>query len=144
MRSTSLLTALAILAVGGASALGNLWFSAKRSLIPLALDTTVEDRWRAYEKHPGVDDVRVLILPGGDGVEVDEAPYRMCVKGARIGKTAWERTLWVDKKPIPLSWSADARGMAVVMPLAGALLLLVLGAGLRSRRAGAAGRSPGT
>lgn len=100
----------------------------------MALDTYVEDRWTACEKHPGRDDVWVVILPGGHGVEVDERPWRLCEKGKSIEKEAWEKTLSVNGRPVALAWSNDARGMAVVMPFGLLLLAAALVYGGSGRR----------
>jgi hypothetical protein len=87
-----------------------------RSLIPRALDATVDAVEVRVEKHPGIDDVWLVYLDG-DAVHVDAATARQLDAGMAVHKTAWATTLTADGASIPLALSAEARAMLWVMPL---------------------------
>jgi hypothetical protein len=109
--------------IGVALAIGNGYETLRRSTIPLAVDGRVESLEVRREKHPGVDDVHLLVV-GGRTIHVDAAVARAVERGAELHKDAWSATLRVDAAPRRLSPSRDTTGMMVVMPV----VLLVLGA----------------
>lgn len=119
--------AMILLLLGAALVVGNLWYTAARSTIPLALDGRIASREIRHEKHPGSDDVCLLTLADGRVLHVDAEVYAALGDGQSIHKRAWERTLVHDGQPLPLTWSADARGMWPTMGVA--LLALIVLAG---------------
>lgn len=102
----------------------NLWFAAVRSTIPVVLDDLVVEEEVRAEKHPGVDDVYLLTLERTGMQQVDKLVYDQVKKGDRLIKRAWEPQLMAGPRIVRLAWSADARGLAVVMP---AVLFVVAG-----------------
>jgi hypothetical protein len=129
--SRSALAAVALGVVGLACAAGSAAFTARRSTIPLALDARVASVVLLPEKHAGVDDVRLLRMEDGTEHQVDEAVFLEAAPGRVLSKAAWDRTLRVDGREVALSWSEEARGMAVAMPLAFLLLAVALAYGAR-------------
>lgn len=119
--------ALSLLLGGAALVAGNLWFTAARSTIPLALDGRVASREVRHEKHPGNDDVCLLHFEDGRTLHVDAAVFAAVSAGQRLHKSAWQRSLDRDGVRVPLDWSADARGM---WPTMGVALVTLLGVAL--------------
>ncbi len=117
MRSPRTLSLVALLALAGAFAGGDLWYTAARSTIPLELNGTIVSKQRRTEKWRGVDDVYLLVLDSGRRVQVDAAVFDAVAERQMIRKQPWERTLEADGNTIPLDWSADVRGMLWAMPL---------------------------
>lgn len=115
------LTCLIILAAG--FAVGNVWFTAARSAIPVAIDGIMSFKEKRLEKHPGVDDVYLLTFEGGHGLQVDRAVYEAIPIGADLKKRSWQRSLVVDDRVIDLDWSIDALRMPWAMVLAFAVCL---------------------
>lgn len=113
-----------LLAVGLALVAGNLWCTAARSTIPLALDTTVLSRETRREKHPGTDDVFLWHTADGRTLPVDRAVTESVPRDrARVEKQAFSKTLLYDGQPVRLAWSPDFRGMRWTMAVAVVLLL---------------------
>jgi hypothetical protein len=112
----------------------NVWCAAKRSTIPLQLNSHVLSKEVKKEKHPGRDDVCLLHMEGGRVLHVDQTVFDKIPQGARVEKRAWEKQLRVNGDPIELDWSMDLAGMLSAMPPA----LVVLAA-----TAWRAGRPPG-
>ncbi len=104
-----------------------------RTAIPRALDGVVTKKEVLAEKHAGVDDVCRIALDGAEPIQVEHALFDRVEVGERLKKSAWSRSISVSEKTIELSWSHDARGMVVALPLL-ALAALVL-ARLAKRRA---------
>ena len=125
MRSPRFWSVVALLALGGAFAGGNLWFTTERSTIPLGLSGTIITKQRRAEKWRGVDDVYLLVLDSGRRVQVDAAVFEAVAERQTIRKQPWDRTLEADGQPVPLDWSADVRGMLWAMPLTVAVCVLV-------------------
>jgi hypothetical protein len=121
-----------LLIIAVALAAANLWFAAIRSTIPLALDDIVGEREIRIEKHPGVDDVYLLTMKRAGTRQVDKPVYDQVKEGDRLRKRAWETRLMAGQRIVRLVWSADARGLAAVMP---AVLIIVAGTTLMTRRA---------
>lgn len=96
----------------------NVWFTAARSTIPLAIDGVVSLKEKRLEKHPDVDDVYLLTFDGGRGLQVDRSVYEAVPVGADLKKRAWQKSLGVDDRVIDLDWSTDARRMPWAMALA--------------------------
>ncbi len=117
---------VAVVATTGVGlAAGNLWFTAARSTIPLALDADVVKREVRAEKHPGVDDVHLLHFTDGTLRQVDQPVYAVASHGARLQKTAGSRRLHIDGNGQDLIWSRDFVGMTRAMPLAIVLLAIL-------------------
>jgi hypothetical protein len=116
-----------LLLLGAALVAGNLWYTAARSTIPLAVDGRIASREIRHEKHPGSDDVCLLTLDDGRVLHVDAEVYAALGDGQSVQKRAWERTLVHDGQPLPLNWSADARGMWPTMGVALVALTVLAG-----------------
>jgi len=111
-------------------AAGNLWFTAARSTIPLAIDNVVVAKEIRHEKHPPRDDVCLLHLQSGRALHVDAALFDAVAKGATLHKLAWSDVLVHDGRELKLALSIDFVGMTRVMP--GLFLILcVTGLALR-------------
>ena len=126
MRSPKILSALMLLAMGVVLAAANVWFTAARSTIPLALDGVVTTMELRREKHPGRDDVFLLKLHSRT-VQVDEAVYRTVSMGERLHKARWSKRLRHDGQTLSLTWSRDFRGMLLAMPMVIVILLATCG-----------------
>jgi hypothetical protein len=109
-------------------AIANLWFTAARSLIPLAVDARLVSKERRPEKHAGIDDVYLLTLAGGRTIQVDEAIYEFAAEGDQLRKAAWSNQLQSGTETIRLQFARDFRRMLWVMPatIAAAAVLCVL------------------
>ncbi|MGE0758899.1 MAG: hypothetical protein AB7F89_08385 [Pirellulaceae bacterium] len=118
-----LLNTTLLIALAGALVAGNLWYSAARSLIPLALADEVRDVEVRREKHPGRDDVHLLTLRDGRVMHIDQAVATKVFIGSQLAKEAWSHELRVDDGEVALSWSDDFRGMRVAMPLVFAIVV---------------------
>ena len=116
MLSPRVLTLVGLFVMALALAGGNLWFAAARSTIPLALDTTVLRKETRHEKHPPKDDVCFLYTNSEGVLHVDQPVYDAVNEGDRLRKAAWSRQLMHDEQQISLAYSADLRGLLVVMP----------------------------
>lgn len=115
-----------MLLVTGLLAAGNLWVTAARSLIPLAVDARVLTRETRPEKHPGIDDVYLLHLVGGATLQVDQAVYDLVDQGDEIGKPAWSRRFQCGGKVHTLRLSTDFHGMLCLMPATLAIAVLLV------------------
>jgi hypothetical protein len=119
--------AFLLLVLGAALVAGNLWYTAARSTIPLAIDSRIAVREIRFEKHPGSDDVCLLSLADGRVLHVDAALFAALADGQTLQKRAWQHTLERDEQPLPLEWSDDARGMWRTMGVALVALILLAG-----------------
>ena len=133
MRSPRFLTNCCVLSLGLLLAAGNLWFAAARSTISLRLDARVIGKEIRREKHPGKDDVYVLLLSPAHAVQVDESLFNSIEEGNHLQKDAWSRRLKCSGRTIALGLSADFRGMSLAMP---ALMVVLLAAALAQKMAG--------
>jgi len=112
---------------GAALVAGNLWYTAARSTIPLAIDGRIAAREVRFEKHPGSDDVCLLTLADGRVLQVDAAVFAALDDGQSLHKRAWQHAIERDGQPLPLEWSADAQGMWPTMGVAVLALILLAG-----------------
>jgi hypothetical protein len=110
-----------LVAVALALAIGNSYETFRRSTIPLGIEGSVESLEVRREKHPGVDDVHLLVVQGKT-IHVDAEVASVLNRGAELQKDAWSPSLRIDQVSHQLSPSRDSRGMLVVMPV----VLLVL------------------
>ena len=106
----------AVLGVAAVLAALNIGVTVHRSLIPVALDGTVQRIEVRREKHPGVDDVW-LVDVGQRRLHVDAGIAHRLPEGTTVSKPPWSATLTADGEPISLPLSGDAVGMLWVMPL---------------------------
>ena len=134
MRSANRFVAIILVAIGLALCVGNLWFTASRTTIPLSLDLTVVDTEIRHEKHPGFDDVHLIRASNGNVMVVDGVIYHEIAAGERITKERWSRELTIGEQQVNLNWSADARGMMWAMPTTAAVLVIVAGTLIWRRR----------
>jgi hypothetical protein len=123
MRFSNRMAALTLLAVGGSLAVANVMVTGLRTTIPRSLDAVVAERVVLHEKHPGLDDACLLALDDGRTLQVDPVIYDTVAPRDRLQKAAWEHTLQIDDRTLPLDWSADARGMVCLMPLVVVVML---------------------
>lgn len=134
MRSANRFVAIILVAIGLALCIGNLWFTAARTTIPLALDLTVVDKEIRHEKHPGFDDVHLVRASNGNVMVVDGVIHDAISLGERITKERWSRQLNIGEQQLDLNWSADVRGMMWAMPTTAAVLVVVAGTLIWRRR----------
>ena len=123
MRSTNFWPLSWLLLIGLLLAAANLWVTAARSTIPLALDGMIFAREIRHEKFPGYDDVFFIILDGGRRLHVDKPVYLGVEIGDLVEKRRFEKSLIVshsngELKKVELTPSADHLGMHRVMPIA--------------------------
>ncbi len=123
MRSGKFITAVLLLSLGVCLVLANLWFTAARSTIPLALDTQVDRKYRLSEKNPKVDNVYLLYFENNDSLQVDADVFFAIEKKTRIRKRAWSFQLETGGQTIDLGWSQDFYGMLWSMPIALAIFI---------------------
>jgi hypothetical protein len=102
---------------------GNLWFTAARTTIPLSLEMSVVDKEVRHEKHPGFDDVHLLRASDGSMMVIDGDIYQRIEPGQTISKERWERRMQIGNHVHELIWSADVRGMLWAMPITAAALI---------------------
>lgn len=114
----NLLPAALLLAIGIALVAFNLIVTARRSLIPLALDAEVIDIDIRREKHPPLDDVHLVTFSDGRTMQVDREIAGKFIVGDQLRKRRSETTLLVNDRPLALAWSADAQGMSPAMRVA--------------------------
>lgn len=124
MHFSSRAAAFSLLAVGGSLATANVVVTGLRTTIPRSLDAEVVERAALNEKHPGFDDACLLELDDARTIQVDPEIYGAVASRDRLQKVAWERTLRVGDRDVPLDWSNDVRGMAWLMPLAFIVMLV--------------------
>lgn len=110
------LPVVVLLLLGAAFAVGNLWFSAVRSTIPLHLDGHVTHKDRLFEKTLGVDDVYVVTIGDDTPIQVDRSVYEAIDLNCLVHKDAWSRKLEIDDRTIELEYSSDFKGMTLAMP----------------------------
>jgi|RhiMethySRZTD1v2_1073278.scaffolds.fasta_scaffold1912558_2 hypothetical protein len=127
MRWHELLCLFVLMLIAMGLAAGNLWFAVARSTIPLALDTTVQEKEIRPEKHPGKDDVYLLWLGGARQIQVDRNVYDQVRIGDPLLKQPWSATLKHGDETVELSYSEDYSGMLKAMP---ACLLALLATGI--------------
>ncbi len=112
-----------LVGIGALLALGNVWFAAARSTIPMGISDQLEDVEVRNEKHPGKDDVYLLKMKSGSLIHVDQRVAVELKNGDRLEKKAWGRSLAVGSRRVQLNWSADYQGMILAMP---SILLVIL------------------
>ena len=98
-------------------ATGNLWVSALRSTIPMALDGEVATKACLIEKTPGVDDVYIVNFDDDSSIQVDGAVFEAISVHQIVRKDAWSRNMIVGSVETNLAWSRDFVGMLWAMPL---------------------------
>lgn len=123
MRSSKLWPICGLLLVALALAAVNLWCTAARSTIPLALNGKILELEIRNEKHPGFDDVFFILLDDGRRLHVDRPVFQSVEVGDLVEKPRFEHVLKISRKgeklsPVELTPSADHRGMHTVMPIA--------------------------
>ena len=123
MRMRKFITSVLLLSLGIALALANLWFTAARSTIPLALDAQVDRKSRLTEKYGKVDDVYLLYFEDNETLQVDADVYFAIKKKARLRKRAWSFQLETGGQLVDLRWSQDLYGMLWAMPLTLAIFI---------------------
>ena len=134
MRWLNAFNLVGLLLIATALAAWNIWISAERSTIPLALDANVASLEVRREKHPGKDDVYLLQLEPPRSLVVDQAVLQSVTAGDHLKKEAWAESLQIGDQNVPLNWSRDARGLVIAMPLLLVIHLLAAGGALVSRR----------
>lgn len=108
-------------------AVANIWYTAVRSTIPLALDTTVLSKEVRREKHEGKDDVYLLELEGLGLTQVDREIYERTDVGEALRKERLSRELRHGNQLLTVHWSRDCLGMLTAMPLClGSLAVLLI------------------
>ena len=123
--------ALILATVGGGLCFANLYVTAQRSTIPLAISETIVSKEIGREHAEGLDDVHFLWFdqPAADGwhrLHVDREVYDAVEVGQHVEKPRWTTRLMVANQPVPLKLSSEFWGMTRVMPVAvSALLVLV-------------------
>jgi len=117
MRSHKFLAISILLVLATALAVANVWFTAARSTIPLAVSGAVVRKEVRQEKHPPRDSVWLVRLDGQQVVQVDQAVFDAVEVGDDLRKERWSRKLLCNQQAIELDWSADTRGMLWAMPL---------------------------
>jgi hypothetical protein len=118
------ITAITVL-IGLSFCLGNLWFTAARTAIPLSLDMSVVDKEIRHEKHPGFDDVHLLRASDGSVMVIDGDIYNRIEPGETITKERWDRRMRIGDQSHDLVWSVDVRGMLWAMPITAVALTCV-------------------
>lgn len=126
MRWPKLVTILLLFALAAILAGGNMWFTAARSTIPLALDTKVLGKEIRGEKHAGKDDVFMLRLAGLGAMQVDREVYDHVEVGQTLQKDWHSRQLRHGDQVLDLHWSRDHHAMLKAMPICLALLAALL------------------
>lgn len=112
--------------------LGFVRIMSERSLIPLELNEIVYDKRIRTEKHPGRDDVHILVLRQPNGalfeLRVDPAVFDAIPVGTRIEKQAGDSSLGTTDVTLSLRPSPDAVGtrnaVASIVVLVIAVVLL--------------------
>ena len=123
MLLTRFKTALIVCFASVGFALGNLWFTAQRSTIPIELDAQLVHRDISYEKHAGVDDVYWLVFESGKKIHVDKLVFEAVQKDEYLKKAAFSKQLQHGQETLQLTWSPDFVGMLKVMPLLTILMI---------------------
>ena len=124
-----LLTLLQFTLAAGFSG-ANVWFTAARSTIPLALDTTILSKEVRREKHAGQDDVLLLELEGVGQIQVDREIYESVTIGETLKKERNSHELHHGSQLVSLQWSRDHQGMLAAMPFCWGILAVLLTAAL--------------
>ena len=119
-------------------ATANIWFTAARSTIPLALDTTVLSKEVRREKHEGKDDVFLLELEGLGQIQVDREIYETISIDETLKKVRHSTELRHDDRTLILHWSRDYQGMLAAMPLCMVALAAILAVSILGLRGGSA------
>jgi len=99
-------------------AVANLWYTAVRSTIPIAIDGIIEGHEKRLEKKPGVDDVFIITMDGGWAFQVDAAIFDATDVSAVLHKNPWSSELSINSEMHRIDWSTDFRRMCIVMPIA--------------------------
>lgn len=125
MRTLDRLTIASLLTIGLALCLGNIWYAAARSTIPLSLKGTVTKKQVGTEKHPGVDDAYMITLDSRQTLCIDKLPFDAMATGDAIEKKAWQRELQVVGNAVGLKWSQDFYGIAGCMAAAAVIMVFM-------------------
>ncbi len=113
------------MAVGLVLVTANLAVTLLRTGIPRSLDGEVTTKRILYEKHPGNDDVLRLEIDAGRPFQVERGLFSRVTVGAKVGKSAWSRSITVDDAQKTIPWSVDFVGMLRIAPLLGAGLVIL-------------------
>jgi hypothetical protein len=116
------LTLLALVTAAAALAAANVWFTAVRSTIPLALDAVVASKETRHEKHPPKDDVCLIRLDDQRQLQVDQPIYGAIRASDHLRKQPWSRRLDTSGRVATLYWSRDSCGMAYAMSISLAII----------------------
>jgi hypothetical protein len=107
-------------------AVGNVWFAAARSTIPLRLNAVVEQKEIRHEKHPPKDDVCLLDLGRQGMIHVDQEIFDFVNEAENVRKEPWSHFLECNDRRLTLKWSQDTRGIACAMPITlGVMMVLI-------------------
>lgn len=123
MRSLERTTVTSLLLIGLACAVGNLWYAAARSTIPLSVKGEVIGKRVGVEKHPGVDDVYLVTLDRGEPLRVDKQIFDQLSVGDGVYKVAWKTEMAIDDRILPLQLSRDFYGLLWCMLSAVVIML---------------------
>lgn len=134
-----LVTILLLFALAAILAGGNIWFTAARSTIPLALDTRVLGKEVRREKHEGKDDVYMLQLDGLGAMQVDREVFDHVEVGQTLQKDRHSLQLRHGDQVLDLHWSRDHQAMLKAMPICLLLLAALLAFNAAARMPRAAG-----
>jgi hypothetical protein len=127
MRWPKITAVLLLFALAAVFAVANIWYTAVRSTIPLALDTIVLSKEVRREKHEGKDDVFLLELEGLGLIQVDREIYESTSVGETLRKERLSRELHHGDQLLTVHWSRDCLGMLTAMPLClGSLAVLLI------------------
>ena len=121
-----------LLALVALLALGNLWFTFRRSGIPATLTGTVESVEVRREKHPGLDDVHLVTISGRE-IHLDADVASLLRVGDETRKAWGSTALTTPRGRSHIAPSKDFWRMIIAMSLLFGLALLLLG---HFRRAG--------
>ncbi len=146
MLSSKLWPLAGLLLIAVALAAGNLWFTAARSTIPLALNSKIVELEIRNEKHPGFDDVFFIHLDDGRRLHVDRPVFQSVKVGDLVQKPSFEHVLNIARNgeplpPVELTPSADHSGMHTVMPLALGVAIALAGVACWTRSETRTGRT---
>ncbi|MFN0017020.1 MAG: hypothetical protein ACKVP0_02105 [Pirellulaceae bacterium] len=133
-----------LLSLAALLAVANVWYTAARSTIPLALDTAVLSKEVRREKHEGKDDVFLLELDGLGQIQVDREIYENTAVGETLKKEGHSRELRHDEQALILHWSRDYQGMLAAMPLCIVALAALLAVSFPRLRGGGVDNSQST
>ncbi|MCE9527015.1 MAG: hypothetical protein K8R36_13275 [Planctomycetales bacterium] len=138
MRWHKSISILLLLSLAALLAVANTWYTAVRSTIPLALDTTVLRKEVRREKHEGKDDVFLLELKGLGQIQVDREIYESTAIGETLKKERHSTELRHGDQALILHGSRDYQGMLAAMPLCMVALAALLAVSIPRLHGGSA------